>query len=117
KNTQVDLPLILARYAEVLLTYAEAKIELDEIDQSVVDTINLIRNSRQDVKMPTFTIASLGNKTEARKIIRQERKIELAFEGFRHIDLRRWGLAEKYLNHPIMGRPVDGSYAEWPDVS
>lgn len=117
KNTQVDIPLILARYAEVLLTYAEAKIELDEIDQSVVDAINLIRNSRQDVKMPTFTIASLGNKTEARKIIRHERKIELAFEGFRYTDLKRWALAEKYLNRPVMGRPVMGSYTEWPNVA
>ena len=117
KNTKGDYPIILCRYAEVLLTYAEAKIELNQIDQSVVDVINLIRTGREDVKMPTYTLADFFNQNTARLIVRHERKIELAFEGFRYMDIRRWGWAEKYANRPIMGRPFQGGYNEWPNVT
>ncbi|HET9279889.1 MAG TPA: RagB/SusD family nutrient uptake outer membrane protein, partial [Flavitalea sp.] len=60
------LNIILLRYAEILLTYAEAKIELNELDQSVVDAINLVRNGRTDVKMPAI---ALGTQDEMRKIV------------------------------------------------
>lgn len=43
------------------------------------------------------------NKKGMRDIIRQERMIELAFEGQRYWDLRRWMLAVDYLNQPIRG--------------
>ena len=46
KNEKGDYPLILCRYAEVLLTYAEAKIEANDIDKSVVDALNEVRNGR-----------------------------------------------------------------------
>jgi hypothetical protein len=117
KNTRCDYPLILCRYAEVLLTYAEARVELNQIDQSVVDALNHLRQDRDDVKMPPFTLESLGSQQQARIKVRHERKIELAFEGFRYADLRRWGWANIYGNRPILGRPFKGSYAEWPDVT
>ena len=47
--------IILIRYAEVLLTYAEAKIEANQIDESVVDAINEVRQ-REDVNMPPFVV-------------------------------------------------------------
>jgi hypothetical protein len=100
----------------VLLTYAEAKIELNQIDQSVVDALNHLRQDREDVKMPLFTLENLGNQQQARIKVRHERKIELAFEGFRYTDLRRWGWASTYANRPLMGRPFKGDYADWPDV-
>jgi len=84
--------IILIRYAEILLTYAEGKIESDQIDQSVYDAINSIRQGRNDVKLPV--IASGLSKTELRVIVRNERKVELAFEGLRLFDLRRWKTAE-----------------------
>lgn len=117
RNTKCDYPIILLRYAEVLLTYAEAKIELNQIDQSVLDALNAIRQDRDDVKMPAFTLASLGGQEKARVKVRHERKIELAFEGHRYTDLRRWGLAEIYANVPILGRPFKGNYTEWPNVT
>jgi hypothetical protein len=92
--------LILLRYAEVLLTYAEAKIELDQIDNSVYSAINLIRQ-RPDVGMPP--IQAPKNKEELREIVRHERMIELAFEGQRFFDIRRWGIAAEVLNVPIAG--------------
>lgn len=117
KRTQGDFPIILCRYAEVLLTYAEAKIELGEIDQSVIDAINSIRRDRDDVKMPEYTLADLADQNAARVIVRHERKIELAFEGLRYQDLRRWGWASLYGNQPILGRAFKGSYSEWPEVT
>lgn len=117
RNQQCDYPIILCRYAEILLIYAEAKIELNEIDQSVVEALNHIRQDRDDVKMPPFSLESLGNQQQARTKVRHERKIELAFEGFRYADLRRWGWAPTYGNRPILGRPFMGSYDEWPEVT
>ncbi len=43
-----------------------------------------------------------------REIIRQERMVELSFEGQRYWDLKRWMLAEEYLNRPIRGWNVEG---------
>ncbi|MGQ1908223.1 RagB/SusD family nutrient uptake outer membrane protein [Marinifilum sp. RC60d5] len=82
---------ILIRYAEVLLTYAEAKIEANEIDQSVYDAINEVRQ-RADVNMPIITPGK--NQEELRRILRRERRVELAFEGLRLLDIRRWKIAE-----------------------
>lgn len=84
--------IILIRYAEILLTYAEGKIESDQIDQSVYDAINSIRQGRSDVKLPL--IDSGLSKSELRAVVRSERKVELAFEGLRLFDLRRWKTAE-----------------------
>jgi len=82
---------ILIRYAEVLLTYAEAKLENGDVDQSVYDAINEIRQ-RADVNMPIISAGKTVD--ELRKIIRRERRVELAFEGLRLMDIRRWEIAE-----------------------
>jgi len=92
--------LILVRYPEVLLTYAEAKIEMDEMDQSVVDAINAIRE-RPDVDMPL--LISIGSQSEMRAIVRHERMVELAFEGLRYFDIRRWKIAESVIPGKIYG--------------
>jgi hypothetical protein len=86
-----SINIILIRYAEVLLTYAEAKIELNEIDQSVYDAINAIR-SRPDVNIPPIETGK--TQSQMREIVRHERMVELAFEGHRLFDLRRWKTAE-----------------------
>jgi len=99
-NTQSTLPVMIMRYAEVLLTYAEAKIELNQIDQSVVDAINLVRQ-RASVNMPAVTI---GSQQEMRKTVRYERTIELALEGFRLFDIRRWKIAEYVMPGNVLGR-------------
>ena len=73
--------VLLMRYAEVLLTYAEAKIELNEIDNSVYNAINDIRSR---VKMPgilTVDPTRSGNQNKMRQIVRRERKVELARES------------------------------------
>ncbi|WP_335964798.1 RagB/SusD family nutrient uptake outer membrane protein [Galbibacter sp. PAP.153] len=89
--TNCGINIILLRYAEVLLTYAEAKIEANDIDQSVLDAINEVRQ-RPDVNMPPITV--MGGQEELREIVRKERTVELAFEGLRYFDIRRWRIAE-----------------------
>jgi hypothetical protein len=92
--------IILIRYAEILLTYAEAKIELDQIDASVYAAINEVRQ-RPDVNMPV--ISSTQTQDVLRETVRHERMVELAFEGQRFFDIRRWGIAVDVINVPIEG--------------
>ena len=108
--TNCSINIILVRYAEILLTYAEAKIELNEIDQSVYDAINAIRG-RSDVNLPIIESGKL--QTELREIVRLERMLELAFEGHRLFDLRRWQTAEVEIPGYVEGmtyKKSDGSY-------
>lgn len=81
-----DYPLI--RYAEVLLTYAEAKNEASGPDGSIYDALDQIRDR---VAMPKITRTQ--TKESLRSLIRNERRIELAGEGFRYADVRRWNIA------------------------
>lgn len=97
-NTGINI--ILIRYAEVLLTYAEAKIELGQIDPSVYAAINTVRQ-RPDVDMPPINPPK--TQEELRRIVRHERMVELAFEGLRFFDIRRWGIAEDVLEGPVKG--------------
>lgn len=91
---------ILIRYADVLLMYAEAKIEAGEIDQSVYDAINEVRQ-RADVDMPPIEPGK--SPAELREIVRRERMVELAMEGLRFFDLRRWRIAHEVMPGPIPG--------------
>lgn len=79
----------LIRYAEVLLTLAEAKLEQGTLTQADIDrTINVIRDRVGMVHMDLAWLAANG--LNAREEIRRERKIELALEGQRWFDIVRW---------------------------
>ena len=100
------------RYAEVLLTYAEAKVELGEVDATVWNAINAVRAR---AGMPAVTTTSTS---ELREIIRRERAVEFAGEGLRLIDLRRWDLYNTAMTMPVIGvslNPADP--AETPSFS
>ena len=92
--------IILMRYAEILLTYAEAKVELNQIDASVYDAVNAIRQ-RPDVNMPAITEGKTQD--EMRQIVRHERLVELAFEGLRYFDIRRWKIADQVMPGKVYG--------------
>ncbi|HQR94541.1 MAG TPA: RagB/SusD family nutrient uptake outer membrane protein, partial [Sediminibacterium sp.] len=111
--SQCETPFMLCRYAEVLLTFAEAKIELNQIDADCINAINLVRG-RSDVAMPQVTAGI--NQTDMRKIVRYERKVELWNENLRWDDLKRWKRAEVVLTRPIMGRPVLGEFNVYPTI-
>jgi hypothetical protein len=99
------------RYAEVLLTYAEAQFERNgSISDADLDlSINVLRDR---VHMPHLTNALVtGNGLDMRTEIRRERSVELAFEGFRWDDLRRWKTAETELPKSVLSIKVTGT--EW----
>jgi starch-binding outer membrane protein, SusD/RagB family len=92
---------ILMRYAEMLLTYAEAKIELNQIDASVVNAINLVRAR---AGQPAI---ALGSQTQMRTIVRREREAEFGGEGIRLFDLRRWDIYAAANSGPVVGAALD----------
>jgi len=106
-----DFDRHLIRYAEVLLIYAEAKFEKGEAieDADLDKSINLLRDR---VNMPHLTNGFVAaNGLDMREEIRRERTIELALEGFRYDDLRRWKTAETELPQDIKGIKIAGT--EW----
>lgn len=80
-----DFPVI--RYAEVLLTYAEAHIQKVGWDQRTQDELNKLRSRCGMPKVPE----TMSSKQEALDFVRNERRIELAAEGHRFDDIRRYG--------------------------
>lgn len=95
-----EMNTILIRYPEVLLTYAEAKIKAGEIDASVLEAINKVRQ-RPSVKMPPITTT---DPNELFYAVARERKYEFSGEGLRLFDIRRWKIAETVMNQPLLGR-------------
>jgi hypothetical protein len=101
----------IIRYAEVLTIFAEATYERKgSISDAELDiSINLLRDR---VKMPHLTNAVVSaNGLNMQTEIRRERTVELAFEGFRWDDLRRWKTAESLLTKSVLSVKVTGS--EW----
>ncbi|AXY73895.1 RagB/SusD family nutrient uptake outer membrane protein [Paraflavitalea soli] len=114
-----DNDAVIIRFAEVLLTYAEAKIELNEVDASVLDAINRVRARAYGVAVAQTTLypaITVTDAIELKKIIKRERRVEFAKEGLRYMDLIRWRLAEKALTRPVIGLPdpANQNRAKWP---
>lgn len=106
------------RYPEVLLILAEATFEKDGSisDELLKNTINVIR-SRKGVEMPGLTNKFVtDNGLDMLTEIRRERAVELAFEGFRRDDLRRWKTAETELKQAIRGIKYKGTEYEDQEV-
>ena len=97
-------PKILMRYADVLLMYAEAKIELNQIDQSVIDAMNQVRARAYGVA-PTATTSypaiTIQSQAKMRYELRVERRMELAYENLRYADIIRWKIAPIVYNRKI----------------
>lgn len=100
-------PWIFFRLAEFYLNYAEIMYELGDEEQAR-KYVNKVR-ARQSVNMPPVTAS--GEKL--RDKIRNERRVELAFEGHRFFDVRRWGIADKTENRDLLAMNIqkkeDGS--------
>jgi hypothetical protein len=85
---------VILRYADVLLMQAEAENELNGPTSTVYNAINAIRVRAGMPELP----AGL-TKDQMRDRIRHERRVELAFEGQRYFDLKRWKIAKEVLNN------------------
>ncbi|RAW02325.1 RagB/SusD family nutrient uptake outer membrane protein [Pseudochryseolinea flava] len=86
------------RYAEVLLNYAEAQNEANGVDESVYDAVNEVRNR---AGMPDLPAGLTQDAMRAR--IRNERRVELAYEEHRYFDVRRWKIAAVVENEQAQG--------------
>lgn len=109
-------PQITYRYAEVLLNYAEALAELGTLTQADLDiSINKLRdrvamphlilgNIMVDPKWDFPTLSPIINE------VRRERRVELAYEGFRTVDILRWAAADELI---IGKRPLGAKNAQF----
>jgi hypothetical protein len=89
------------RYADVLLAYAEAQNEvLAAPDNSVYQAVEKIR---QRAGLNPYQLTTGLSKADMRTAIRNERRIEMAFEEDRYWDIRRWKIAEDVMNKPRRG--------------
>jgi hypothetical protein len=85
--------LVKIRYADVLLMYAEAMTEIGggtTADATALKALNDVR-ARPGINMPPKTLLT-------RDLVRNERRVELAFEGLRYYDIRRWKIAKAVMN-------------------
>jgi hypothetical protein len=95
---------VFMRYEETLLIYAEAMNEyLSNPDGAVYDAVNKVRLR---VDMPELPEGL--SKEKMRKRIRNERRVELAFEGQRFWDIRRWRIGAETMKE-ARGVIIDGS--------
>ncbi len=91
----------LIRYAEVLLMYAEAKQSLGQMTSAIWDaTIKKLRTRAGFTDAGALDFPGTAN---MQNIIRNERRVELAMEGFRIDDIRRWKIAQTVLNGWLHG--------------
>jgi tetratricopeptide (TPR) repeat protein len=118
----VNIPII--RYADVLLMLAECEVEMGSLERAR-ELVNMIRtraaNCAQGPNGGATTIDDPGitwatyrigtyddpwtDQAFARKAVRYERRLEMAMEGHRFFDLRRWGTAEQVINEDYL--PVE----------
>ena len=109
RRTSSEVHQIYIRYAEVLLTYAEAKIESGNINQTVLNALNEVRARAYGTDLSdtaNYPAITTTNQDELRRELRYERKVELAMEGFRLFDIRRWRIAEHVMDGQLVGRPL-----------
>jgi len=107
-NYSSGVNLIMLRYADVLLMYAEAKNELNQMTADVWDkTLRAIRARAGFTDASALNFDGSLSQADQRAVIRRERRVELAFEGLRIFDVRRWQIAEVVLNGPVKGIRVE----------
>lgn len=95
-NLVSGLNLQMIRWAEILLDYAEAKNSLGQMDAATWNkTIMLLR---QRAGFTDVNALNYPGNTDMTNIIRRERRVELAMEGLRTEDIRRWKTSEVVLN-------------------
>lgn len=98
------------RYTEIFLNYAEAANEAygptgtaPNASYSAVDVIRAIRERALGISTDPYLDECAADVNKMRELIRNERRLELCFEGFRFWDLRRW---EEDLTQPARGYDV-----------
>ena len=110
------------RYTEFFLSYAEAANEAwgptgaGAHGFSAYDVIKAIRQRAGIAAADTYLEKCKGSKELMRELIRNERRLELCFEGFRFWDLRRWKVDLTKLNETVKGMRISNNHYEIFDV-
>ena len=85
--------IMVIRLAEMYLTFAEAAVETNVNTTLALNYINDIRARSGQIAATTLT----------KELVRRERRVELAFEGLRYLDIMRWDLGPQVLAGPLYG--------------
>jgi hypothetical protein len=104
---------VVYRYAELLLMYAEAQNEATGPNAAVYQALTQLR---QRVGRPAVTASTNPTQASVQALVRNERAVELAGEGKRYWDLRRWSIADSVMNRKYLSMHIstfnpDGSFA------
>lgn len=105
---QSSLNNIIMRYADVILSKAEAIIETNGNIDEAIALINMIRTGREDVKITSLPMGL--SQAEAREKLRHERRIEFALEGLYWADIKRWNIGNDI--YPVQVRDHNGNIIE-----
>ena len=118
-NANPSYNILIMRFAEILLTYAEAKIELNELDATVVNAIDRVRARVDMPGILSVDPTRENDQLKMRQIVRRERKVELAKEALMLFDMRRWRTGDIQNAEPTYGYPkatgVDPTTGKYPD--
>lgn len=106
----VNYPWPVFRLGELYLNYAEALIEYGQNFSTAKQYIDRVRTRAgiPSVDAAWGAIGGANDKETLRKIVRQERTIELYLENHRFWDLRRWQIADQYLGDKLEGMNIQG---------
>ncbi len=110
-----DFPII--RLADVMLLKAEAD---NELNGPTAESLALLNAIRQRAGIAVYEPGDLASKYAFRQAVRNERRLEFAFENQRFFDLLRWGTAVSTINEFLASEPFYSAYdyvvnpiAEW----
>jgi hypothetical protein len=118
-NRRMPKAFGIIRYAEILLSYAEALNNLQgqhtvtlggetyTVSKDVAEMKRAFNQVRYRAGLPGASTSELGNPAAFFELIKQERMIELLHENRRYYDVRRWGIYLEEDSQPVMGMNTD----------
>jgi hypothetical protein len=107
---------VVHRLAEFYLLYAEALNEVNPNDTKILEYVDKVRERAGIPKLADIKPEIRGNQVAQREAIRREMRVELATEGQRYFDVRRWMVAETdgyKQGGPIYGMNMNGNEANF----
>ena len=126
-STRINKGFPIIRYAEILLSYAEALNNLTQdhsitlpndetvytVSRNGVEIAKAFNQVRYRAGLPGLETADLSSATTIQNLIERERMIEFLFENRRYFDVRRWGIYEESEKEPIMGMDIEAFEPEF----
>lgn len=108
-----SINIITMRYADVLLMYAETMNEQGKMSREVWNkTIRAIRERAGFDDEQALAYPSDLSQAQMRLLIRRERRCELALEGLRWFDIKRWRIGKECLDGYVLGARFLNNYTE-----